>query len=306
VKRTILPLLCAIALLTGGPALGGAVAVARETQAPRPPQIEVLDAGSQPREALRLAPPVGTSQQSAMTMRLDLERSGVSDATIKAPPIRATIAMVLQDVTPDGSLHITFSYPSFDVLRRKGTSARERRTIERGLAALNGLSGEMTMTTQGTVVDSTLDTPPDLDPAVAQTLSQLENQLGVVTASFPQEEVVVGARWRTTSELTLNGIDVRQVGEFRLEKRNGPTLGLDVRVTQNARRQAVDATGGIELRIKNFKTTFRGSTTMDLTSLLPVSSRVRGSGDQTFAVRSGSESGELHQHIDLRVTLEPG
>jgi hypothetical protein len=214
--------------------------------------------------------------------------------------------MVLQDVTPDGNLHITFSYPSFEVLRRKGTSARERRTIERQLAGLNGLSGEMTMTTQGTVVDSKLDIPPDLDRSLAQTLDQLENQLGIVTASLPQEEVGVGARWRSTSELSLNGIDVRQVGEFRLEKRNDTTLELDVRGTQTARRQAVDATGGIELRIKRFKTTFRGSTTMDLNRLLPVSSRVRGSSDQTFGVRSGSESGELRQHTDFRVTLEPG
>jgi hypothetical protein len=302
--RTAARVLLALVVLGAGPALGD-VAGARETQAPSPPQVEVLDAGSQPREALRLAPPVGASEQSAMTVRFDVEQSGVSDTETKAPPIRTTISMVLQGVTPEGNLQITFSYPSFEVLRREGTSAGQRRTIERELAALSGLSGAMTMTPQGTIVDSTLDIPPDLDPALSQTLSQLENQLGVVTASFPQEEVGVGARWRTTSELTLNGINVRQVGEYRLEKRNGSTLELDVRATQTARRQTVDAPGGIELRVRSFKTTFRGSTTMDLTRLLPVSSRVRGSGDQNFRVRSGDESGELRQHLDLRVTLEP-
>jgi hypothetical protein len=298
-------LLCAIALLTAAPALGGTAAVARGTQAPSPPRTEVLDPGAEPREALRLAPAVGASEQSAMTVRFDIEQSGVSDAETNAPPIRTAIAMVLQEVTPDGNLHVGFSYPSFEVLRRKGTSTAERRTIERELTVLNGLSGEMTMTAQGTVVDSTLDIPPGLDPALSQTLSQLENQLDVVTASFPPEDVGVGARWRTTSELTLNGIDIRQVGEFRLEKRNGTTLELEVRGTQTARRQTVDAPGGIELRVRSFKTTFRGSTTMDLTRLLPVSSRVRATGDQTFDVRSGDESGELRQHLDFRVALDP-
>ena len=302
--RTAVRLLVALVVVGAGSALGG-VAGAREMQAPSPPQFEVLDAGSQPREALRLAPPVGTSEQSAMTLRLDLEQSGVSDSTAKAPPIRVTIAMVLQGVTPEGNLQVTFSYPSFEVLKREGTSTAERRRAERELGALNGLSGEMTMTPQGTVVDSTLNIPPEVDPDLARTLDQLENQLGVVTASFPQEEIGVGARWRTTSELTLNGIDIRQVGEFRLEKRDGTTLELDVRGTQTARRQRVDAPGGIDLRLRSFKTTFRGSTTMDLTRLLPVSSRVRGSGDQTFDVRSGGERGELRQRLDLRVTLEP-
>jgi hypothetical protein len=303
--RTAARLFLALVVLGAGPSLGGEVAGARETQAPSPPAVEVLDPGAEPREALRLSPPAGTSEQSAMTMRLDLEQSGAAETSTKAPPIRATIAMVLQEVTPDGNLHVAFSYPSFEVLRREGTSAAERRTAERELEALSGLSGEMTMTPQGTVVDSTLEIPPDLDPALAQTLDQLENQLGVLAASFPQEEVGVGARWRTTSDLTLNGIDVRQIGEYRLEKRNGTTLGLDVRVTQTARRQTVDAPGGVTLRVRSFKTSFRGSTTMDLTRLLPVTSRVRGSGDQTFEVRARGESGELRQHLELRVTLEP-
>jgi hypothetical protein len=206
VNGRIARLLLAITLLGGAPALTGTAASAREAQAPSPPEIEVLDQGSEPREALRRAVAVGTPERSAMTMRFDIEQSGVSEASVKAPPIRATIAMVPQDVTPNGDLHVNFSYPS---------------------------------------------------------------------------------------------------QEFRLEERDATTLELHVRGTQTARRQTVDAPSGVTLRVRSFKTTYRGSTTQDLTRLLPVSSRVRASGDQTFGVRAGDESGELRQHIEIDVTLEP-
>jgi hypothetical protein len=300
VTRTISRSLLAIVLLSAG----SAVADARETQAPSATEIEVLDAGSEPREALRLAPRAGASERSAMTMRFDLEQSGISEASVKAPPIRATIATALQDVTPNGELHVTFSYPSFEVLREEGTSTADRRAIERQLATLNGLSGEMTLTARGAVVDSKLDIPPDLDPALAQTVDQLRDQLGVLSPALPQEVVGVGARWRGMSQLELNGIEARQVAEYHLEKRNATTIELGVRGTQTARRQGVDAPGGGMLHVKRFKTAFRGSTTMDLTRLLPVDGRVRARGDQTFDVRSGDERGELRQHIDVRVEIE--
>jgi hypothetical protein len=296
-------LLLALAVLGASPALGGAVAGARPTQEPSP-QIKVLDTGSEPRDELRLAPAVGASESLAMTMRFDFEVSGVRDASVKVPPIRATIAASISDLTPEGNFRVTFSYPSFDVLKRKGVTAAERRALERELSALGGLSGGMTMTSQGAVVDSSLDIPPDVDPTVAQTISQLRDQLGVFAVALPQDEVGVGARWRATSQLEAQGIKLRQISEYRMKKRNGTTLELDLGGTQTARRQSVDVPGGGTLEVKRFKTTFRGSTTLDLTRVFPVDGRVRAIGNQTANVRAGDESGELRQHIDLRVELE--
>jgi Family of unknown function (DUF6263) len=303
VTRAISRLLIAIVLLVAGPVLGGEIAGARETQAPRP-EIEVLDAGSEPREALRLAPAVGASERVAMTMRLGIEQSGASDATINAPPIRATIAAAFQEATANGDLSATFSYPSFEVLKGNGASARQRRAVERALTGLDELSGNLTVTTQGALVESNLDIPPDLDPDVSQLLGQLRDQFRDLTVPLPESAVGVGAHWRATTQLTISGIQARQVYDYRLEKRTGTTLELDVRGTQTAKRQTVDSPGGVTLRVKSYKTTYRGTTTMDLTRLLPVTSRIRGDGDQTFDVRAGDESGELTQHIDVRVTLE--
>jgi Family of unknown function (DUF6263) len=295
--------LVAIAVLGVVPALGGGPHT-RESQAPGP-EVEVLDAGAEPREALRFAPAVGASEQAAMTMRLELEQSGVSDASVKAPPVRTAIAATLQEVTPDGVLNVAFSYPSFEVLKGGGASAEQRRAVERALSGLNGLAGGLTLTTRGALVDSNVDIPPGVDRTVSQFLEQLRNQFRDLTVPLPEPAVGVGARWRVTTQLTLNGIQARQVYEYRLEKRTGTTLELDVRGTQTARRQTVDAQGGVELRVKRYKTTFRGAITTDLTRLLPSTSRVRGSGDQTFDVRRGDDRGELRQHIEVETSLKP-
>jgi hypothetical protein len=294
--------LVAIALLGVIPVVGGG-AQARDTQAPSP-TVEVLDAGSEPREALRLTPTAGASQQAAMTIRFDIEQSGTSDISVKAPPVRATIAATLQEVTPDGALNVAFSYPSFEVLERSGVSAKQRRTVARALSGVNGLSGRLTLTPQGVLVDSNLDIPPDADPTISQFLDQLRNQLSDLTVPLPEPAVGVGARWRATTPLTIEGIETRQVYEYRLEKHTGTTLELDVRGTQTAKRQTVDAASGVKLRVKSYKTTVRGASTMDLTRLLPVAGRIRGSGDQTFDVRARGQSQELRQHIDVETTLK--
>jgi len=297
-------LLAALLVLGAGPALGGAVAGARQTQAPSP-EIEVLDAGVEPREALRLAPAPGASEQVAMTLHLGIELSGESDRAVKTPPMRVTIAAALQDITPSGDLHATFSYPAFEALKGDGATARQRRELERALAGLSGSSGELTLTTRGALVDSKLDIPPDLDPNVRALLDQLRDQLRALTVPLPEPPVGVGARWRATTMLTINDIQTRQVFEYRLKKRTGTTLELDVRGTQTAKPQTVDSPGGVKLRVKSYKTTIRGATTVDLTHLLPVTSRSRASADQTFDVRTRGESGEVRQHLDIRVEVNP-
>jgi hypothetical protein len=300
--RILLRLFLAVVMLSAF-ALGGEIAGARPAQE-QTPQVEVLRDGSEPREALRLAPAVGASARVAMTLRLGIEQSGASDASLKAPPIRATIDTALQDTTANGDFHATFTYPSFDVLRGGGASASQRRSVESALADFDGLSGDFTVTPRGELVDSNLEIPPDADTEAAQLLTQIGDQFRDLTIPLPETPVGVGARWRATTQLTLNRIETRQVYEYRLKKRTGTTLELDVRGTQTARRQTVDSPGGLTLRVKRYKTTYRGTTTLDLTRMLPVASSVRGSGDQTFDVEAGDESGELRQHIDLRIDVE--
>ena len=197
--RTIRRLGAALALCCTALALAGGTAGARELQAPTP-EIEVLDAGAAPREALRLAPQVGASEQAAMTVHLGIELSGVSERTVKTPPLHATVAAALQDVTPNGDLHATFSYPSFEVLKGDGASASQRRQVERALSGVRGLSGELTLTPRGALVDSKLDIPSDVGPTVSSVLTQLRDQLRDLTVPLPEPEIGVGARWRATTQ----------------------------------------------------------------------------------------------------------
>jgi hypothetical protein len=302
--RAIPRLLLAIVVLGAGPVLGGATAGARQTQAPSP-EIEVLDAGSEPREALQLAPPPSASERSTTNLRLEVAVSGVSDRTIKQSPLHATMAATLQDVTPSGEFHATIAYPAFEVLKGNGASAAQRQATERALAGITGLSGEFTVTARGALVDTKLGIPAQLDPRISGLLLQLRDQFHDFAVPLPEPEIGVGARWRATTQLTLNEIQVRQVFEYRLKKRTGTTLDLDVRGTRTAKRQTVGSAGGVQLRVKSYKTTIRGETTVDLTHLLPVTSRLRASADQTFDVRARGQSGEVRQHIGTEVVVKP-
>jgi hypothetical protein len=307
--RVVFRVFVVAAVLATGPALAGGVASAQETQTPTPvPTVEVLGAGKAPLEALRLAPPAGASQTSTMTVDFAVEQSGVSSASVQPPPIRAKVVTSLQGTTPEGNLQVAFSYPSFDVLPGGDASASDRRRIKRALADVSGLSGQLTLTPQGVLVDSALSVPPNLDSSVSGLVTQLGDQLRTLSVPFPEAPVGVGARWRATTELTLNGIEARQVYAYTLKKRTGSKLEIGVTGTQTAGKQTVElpnVAGGAQLQVQRFKTTFRGDNTVELTNLLPTAGAVRSTGNQTFRIQAGNDKGTLRQHLTVNVVVKP-
>jgi hypothetical protein len=298
-------------VLAAAPALvdhaAGAGEVHAQTPAPTP-TVEVLDAGKAPLEPLRLAPAAGATQRSAMTVTFAIQQSGVSSGSVKPPPTKATVETTLQGVTPEGNLQISFSYPKFEVLKGGEASKSARRRIEQAFSGLAGLSGQLTITPQGVLVDSALNVPPGIDPSVASLVTQLGDQLRTLAIPFPEAAVGVGARWRASTDLSLNGIQANQVYEYTLKKRNGSKVELGVRGTQTAGEQAVELPNvapGVQLTVQSYKTTFRGQNTVDLTSLLPVAGEIRSSGNQAFHIESGSKSGTLKQHLSVHLVLKP-
>jgi len=174
-KRATFRFLAVAALLAAGPVLAAQPAVARETQAtPSPtPTVEVLAPGKAPLEQLRLSPPVGASQRSSMTVTFAVQQSGVSSANVKPPPTKATVVTTLQGMTPEGNLQISFSYPSFEILKGGDASKSQRQRIQQAFSGLKGLSGQLTVTPQGVLVDSTLNVPPNIDSSVSSLVTQL-------------------------------------------------------------------------------------------------------------------------------------
>ncbi|MFL6241554.1 MAG: hypothetical protein ACJ73V_00835, partial [Acidimicrobiia bacterium] len=280
---------------------------AQATPAPTP-TVEVLEAGKAPLEPLRISPAGSASQRSAMTVTFAIQQSGVSSGSVKPPPTKATVETTLQGMTPEGNLQVSFSYPKFEVLPGGEASKSARRRIKQAFSGLAGLSGQLTITPQGVLVDSALNVPPGIDPSVSSLVTQLGDQLRTLAIPFPEAAVGVGARWRASTDLSLNGIQANQVYEYTLKKRDGSKIELGVRGTQTAGKQPVELPNvapGVQLTVQSFKTTFRGQNTVDLTSLLPVAGETRSSGNQTFHIESGSNSGTLKQHLNVQLVLKP-
>lgn len=296
--------LCVVGL---APVVVGPAAVAQSQGST--PEIKVLSVGKAPREPLRFTAQAGTMQTSTMTLNFSIEQSGLSTSSVKAPPVRATIAATLQQVTPDGNLVVAISYTSFEALPGGGVSKSTRQAVEAALSQLAGVTGQLTLTTSGALVDSHIDIPAGLDPSLSQILNQLGDQLRALTIPFPTPAVGRGARWQAATDLEVNGIRAHQVYEYTLVKRRGATLELSIRGTQTAKPQDVEvpnAAPGIRLQLTRYRTTFRGTDTVDLNRMFPVKGNVQGSGNQTFRIEAGSEHGTLGQHIDVRVAVTPG
>jgi hypothetical protein len=309
-KRTPLRVLAVAAVLAAGLALAAQPAVARETQAtPSPtPTVEVLAPGKAPLEQLRLSPPVGTSQRSSMTVSFTTTQSGVAPASVKPAPIKARVDTTVQGTNPDGNFQVAFSYPSFEVLRGGDDTSAQRRKTKQALAPVTGLSGQMTLTPQGVLVDSSLNVPPGLDSSVSGVATQLGDQLRTRAIPLPDAPVGVGARWRATTDLSLSGIEARQVYEYTLKKRTGSKLEIEGKGTQTAGQQTVDLSGvvpGATADVTKYRTTVRGENTVQLTSAMPTAGQEQSTSNRTFRIKAGNNSGTLQQRLTVNLVLKP-
>jgi hypothetical protein len=305
--RVVLRVLVVAAALVATPVLAGTAAHAQTGQAPAP-TVELLDAGKAPQEPIRLAPQPGAVQHSTMTVSFTTTQTGVAPASARPAPIKATVDTTVQGPNPDGNLQVAFTYTSFEVLRGGDASSAERRRTKQALAPVTGLSGVLTITPQGVLVDGSLNVPPGLDPSVSSLATQLGDQLRTQAVPLPDAPVGVGARWRATTDLSLSGVESHQVYEYTLKKRTGSKLDVEVTGTQTAGQQTVDLSSvvpGATADVTKFSTTVRGQNTVELTSALPTASQQKLTSNRTFRIQAGNNSGTLRQRLTVNVAVKP-
>ena len=109
----------------------------------------------------------------------------------------------------------------------------------------------------------------------------------------------------------MSGIDVRQTYEYTLREREADRVVLDVEYTQTAPRQRAELPGvpkGTKVEITKFRVSGTGSTTVGLSELMPIESRMHAAGVQVFSVRAEGEQGTLTQKltVDVTVSRPPG
>ena len=274
------------------------------------PVVTLLDAGEEPQKKLRLALVKGATLRAALTLKFgfNLEVDGKPVPSNVIPPIRVDLGATINDIKDNGDAEVGFSYERIDVV---DDGSAEKVVIDQvrasGLDKLANLSGKTTITPRGVAVDSSLDIPDDLPPALKQVVDQLSQQTGSLTVPFPEEAVGVGAKWKVTTSAELGGIKAKLVLTYGLREIDGDQFVLDVAYEQTAGRQQAEFPGvpeGTDVELRNLSVKGKGEITGNVAAVFPVRSSLSAAGTVDMDVKSEKEEGKLVQRLNLDVNFE--
>ncbi len=273
---------------------------------PDGPVVELLDAGAEPRAAVRLQVEEGDVQRSTMTMQTQMSMTidGEAAQTGDLPPVLLDTEVTIDDVRDDGIIESSFTY---DGVRVDGTGV-DAEQMESALEAVAGISGTLVMTDTGAFVDGDLDLPDDLDGTMRTTMESFETQMSNFTIPLPTEELGVGARWTVTTQTALNGIEAVNVATYELVERDNDVLALDVDFTTTAPEQDPEFPGlppGESVHLVKMAMAGSGQSRIRLDRLLPLSSSSTIAGDVTMTIEAEGETSTMLQKMTMRMELAP-
>jgi hypothetical protein len=273
------------------------------------PVVRLLDAGQAPRRLLRYAPAAGSKQTARMKveMTLEMEAAGAKQPAVTMPAIQVTMDVGVDSVSPNGDIHAKLRVSAFDIAKDDPSGMGD--VVRQTLKGLVGTKGELKLTSRGFVKLGRMRAPPGADPSVRQSIDQMEESLNKMISALPEEAVGAGARWEVLTRGRQNGIVTKQTITCEVVRLTGSSVDLSLRLAQSADPQKVAPPGlpaGTELQLVSLESHGEGTTTTDLSRLMPTRSSLGVTVSTRMKVGDQTEKQEMGMKAQLKVGMEGG
>ena len=281
----------------------GSSVSAKNSAAAKSP-VKLLNAGSEPRKVLRLHPASGDKQTMAMSIKIAMTMSAVGSTmpAMDLPAMLMTMEVSVKDVSTNGEISYTILYSGADTEARTDTNSAASAAMKSSMAGLRGLSGEGKMSDRGIVKSLEMKLPPDADPQLSQSMSQMKESFASSSTPFPEEAVGPGAKWEYKSRIKSQGMTVDQTMTFELLSLDGDQLTLHTSLAQNAAGQKVEnpSMPGMKMDLTKLTTTGSGKSSVDLGQLMPSSASM----DENSDVQMSMNVGQQKQSMSMKMTVQ--
>jgi hypothetical protein len=259
------------------------------------PEVTVTDAGSTPRRAMELAPTAGDSIALDLRLAMDIEArvDGQTAPTQPVPPMHLGMRMTVEDVQED---EITMSFV-YDDARVEGGDP----SMQSVLSSIVDSSGTLVTTRNGVFVDGEFEPAAGIDPSMAGTTEQLEQQMADLTIPLPSEPVGPDATWTVSNSLELNGIAFCNSYTYRLVEFDGDSYELETEFEQRPVGGTTE-TAGATVEVVDGVGHGTGSYSGSLSLPIAVTGSAEASSEMEMAVEQGGA--ESTQEVDTTVDIQ--
>ncbi len=231
--------------------------------APGPDSVQVLGAGSEPRQVLRYHVAKGTTNAVDLALDVDIDASGQGGPL---PTLVMTSELVAEDVLSDGSTKLRTTITNVTARDRPGgaiTAAQMaeqtglmRGLILRGILGPDGVLRELAVDTGGRV----------LPPGLISQLDTLSKSFEQVAMPLPRTAVGPGASWLHSKTFTQSGMEMTTTTTFTLTAIAGDTLTFESATLVSGKDQTVNQSGQ-QIQLSKISGKGSGKGTVDLSNM---------------------------------------
>ncbi len=191
-------------------------------------------------------------------------------------------------------------------VRTSGGDQAVRQQMEQVMSGMEGTSGTLAMTPRGELLDSSISTPPGLDPTLASFVDQIEQQFGQLTIPFPEDPVTPGDSWNASTSLELSGLKSSMDATYTLRELDGDDYTIDVELIQTTQPGPIEGPNGqVVGEVIEGHAEGTGTVRGTLKFPFPTSGEVSTTGSTRMNVHDGTGDQEMVQGIEMTMRLEP-
>lgn len=267
----------------------------------------VLDAGAEPREALRYKIAPGTTTTATMEFGLaSLATSRKGAALSVTPGVRLHIVSGPSMQGKRGSTRFDVRIVKAEAIIPPGLDPAVAQDLNKSASVLNNVGGWVEVDDLGTIQRTELNEAAKRSDVPVRLLVMIINaRTSLARVVLPAEPVGAGARWEARKDLVLYGFKVSQVDTYTLTEKVGDELKLNVQIQQNALPQTITfEEEGVELSVESFKMNATGEVIANLNAL---EANAAASGDSVGMLKvktvDGVEEVEIDRAFQVRMTV---
>jgi hypothetical protein len=261
------------------------------------PQVELLEAGNEPRQELRFRPQVNAKQTSTMTFQMDTDVSmaGQTMPKVDLPPITVAIDTVVTKVEPNGNIHFKSSYSNVDVMNSSSLPPQVLEAMRSQMKKMVGTSGSFIIDNRGQIQTAKFASSQKSDANLKQFSEQMSTSFDQMSSPLPQEAIGIGAKWRVTTTPSLSGMSVQQTITYELVNLKDNIATLNMWFEQHANPQKLTLPGipnGATVTLKSLESKGDGRLMMQLDRPFPLRANLIANSKNEMSIQQAGKAGE--------------
>lgn len=272
------------------------------------PVVTLLDAGTEPRKALRYRfnPSLVDTMVIEMLMSMSTKMDGTPLMDMDMPLTRMFVAIGREGITNDGNLHYHAVFYDTEVEPNKDANPMLVGPYQEALEEMVGMQFSGTVTDRGFQTDMELSLPEGVSGEMDSSMKQMEQTMQNMSAPFPVEEVGVGARWSVFMPFSANGINGSQTTTYEVKAMHGDQVEMVVSVVQDFPNQEVasdELPAGTTLELTGCDSTAHGFLNATLNNSLMTTSGMVSDMEMFMAITTGGVTQNMSTAIKMDMKM---